>query len=102
MARRLELQEKLENILGSTNVYYQPPESFKLKYPCIVYKRYSGNVSFANNKVYRFFQAYQVTIIIDDPDEEIGHRLLDEFEMIHYANHFEKDNLNHEVYVLYY
>ena len=102
MARRLELQEKLENILGSTNVYYQPPESVKLKYPCIIYERYAGNVKFANNKPYNFTRAYQLMVITDDPDETYGEDLLNEFSMIHYSNHFVKDNLNHEVYVLYF
>jgi len=33
MGTRLELQNLLENILGSRNVYFQPPENLKLNYP---------------------------------------------------------------------
>ena len=32
MASRLELQSKFEELLGSRNVYYQPPESIKMSY----------------------------------------------------------------------
>ena len=35
--RRLELHEILCTILGSRNVYFQPPESIKMNYPAIVY-----------------------------------------------------------------
>ena len=37
MANRLDLQALLEDLLGSRNVYYQPPESVKMNYPAIVY-----------------------------------------------------------------
>ena len=46
MAGRLELQSKLEELLGTRNVYYQPPESIKIGYPAIVY--------FKNNIVNRY------------------------------------------------
>ena len=39
MASRLELQTKFENILGSRNVYFQPPASVQMRYPAIVYSR---------------------------------------------------------------
>ena len=37
MASRLDLQTFLEELLESKNVYFQPPESVKMKYPAIVY-----------------------------------------------------------------
>ena len=39
MNRRYELQAVLEGILGSGNVYFQPPENLKMRYDCIVYER---------------------------------------------------------------
>ena len=39
MASRLDLQSKLEKLLGNKNVYYQPPESLKMEYPAIRYSR---------------------------------------------------------------
>ena len=37
MRNRLDLQKIFEDILGSKNVYFQPPESLKMKYPAIRY-----------------------------------------------------------------
>ena len=51
MASRLNLQDKLEEVLGSKQVYFQPPESLKLKYPCIVYSR-------SNNLIHDVYTLY--------------------------------------------
>ena len=52
MPSRLNLQTTLETILGSRNVYFQPPESVKLKYPAIVYSRNDIMNQFADDGVY--------------------------------------------------
>ena len=39
MASRIKLQAKLEELLGSRNVYYQPPETLKIEYPAIIYSK---------------------------------------------------------------
>ena len=52
MPSRLELQTLLEEILGSRNVYFQPPESVKMNYPAIVYSLDDIENSFANDGVY--------------------------------------------------
>ena len=51
MASRLELHEEFCNILGSRSVYFQPPASIKLNYPCIVYSISSVNKQDANDKM---------------------------------------------------
>lgn len=45
MNRRYELQAVLEGILGSGNVYFQPPENLKMRYDCIVYERSESKLS---------------------------------------------------------
>ena len=52
MASRLELHEALCKVLGSRNVYFQPPEDIKMNYPAIEYSRASIDNTFANNDVY--------------------------------------------------
>ena len=52
MGQRLDLQTELEELLGSRNVYFQPPESLRMNYPCIRYTRSSGETTFADNKPY--------------------------------------------------
>lgn len=48
MASSLDLQREFQALCK--NVYFQPPESVKLLYPCIVYKRSAGDTRFADNK----------------------------------------------------
>lgn len=98
---RVELQTFLENLLGSRNVYFQPPESFKLKYPCIVYQLLSMNSRKANNEKYKTEKCYSVTLIDKDPDS----RFADELQSIRYCNFdrfFTSDNLNHWVFRFYF
>ena len=71
MASRLNLQTELETILGSRNVYYQPPESVKMKYPAIVYSRKNIDNIFADDTVYTQNHAYELTVIDPNPDSEI-------------------------------
>ena len=53
MNRRLELHNILVGLLGSNHVYYQPPESLKMEYPCIRYNRSNINSGRADNINYR-------------------------------------------------
>ena len=71
MASRLNLQTFLEKILESRNVYFQPPESVKMKYPAIVYALDDIENVHADNGVYSSHRHYSVTIIDSDPDSEL-------------------------------
>lgn len=102
MDRRLDLHAKLMKLLGSKFVYFQPPESVKLHYPCIVYRRSSGDTKYSNDMPYLFTQAYEVTIIDPDPDSCYIQKMAMGFPMIRYNRHFVNDNLNHDVFTLYY
>ncbi len=102
MARRLKLHEELEQVLGSKNVYFQPPESTKLKYPCIKYELDKTQTIFADNNPYHFTTRYTITLITRDPDNEIHERLLRSFKMCVHNRTFTADNLYHYVYELYF
>ena len=52
MESRLKLQTILEDILGSGNVYFQPPSSVKMSYPAIRYSRDNIDKKVANNSTY--------------------------------------------------
>lgn len=102
MARpREELQIFLEKFLGNRNVYFQPPESFKLKYPCIIYELKTIQKEIANNKMYLKHKCYMVTYIDEDPDSEIPDKL-QELNYCDFDRHFKSDNLNHYVFTLYF
>ena len=63
MGSRLKLHEMLKDLLGSNNVYFQPPPSLMMKYPCIVYERVRINTKFADNIPYQLNKPYQLTYI---------------------------------------
>ena len=73
MGTRLELHEVLCNIIGSRNVYYQPPESIKMNYPAIVYSRNDISNKHGDDIPYMQSISYQVTVIDKDPDLSLIH-----------------------------
>lgn len=101
MSRRLELQTIFEDILGSRNVYFQPPESKKMDYPAIVYSRASFDTRHANNQVYIGKTRYTVTVIDKNPDSDIPSKIL-QLPLTFSNRAYRSDNLNHDVFTIYY
>lgn len=97
---RLALHEILCEALGSRNVYFQPPESVKLKYPAIVYNRNRIENTSADNIVYKQSVSYSITVIDRDPDSEIVERI-SMIPRIMYDRGYVADNLNHDVFRLF-
>lgn len=96
---RQGLSEKLHNICD--NVYFQPPESMELTFPCIIYKRRTGDTIYADNRPYRFEYCYTVTVIDSNPDSTIPDQLA-MFPMCKMDRVFSSDNLYHTTFILYY
>ena len=101
MGSKLELQTLLESVLGSRNVYYQPPASVRMNYPAIVYFRSDIENNFANDSAYIQSLAYEVIVIDEDPDSNIVMRV-SQLPMCRYDRHYTSDNLNHDVFTLYF
>ena len=101
LQNRLKLQTILEEILGSRNVYFQPPDGTQLKYPCILYVRSSENTRYADNVLYNSTRRYTVTVIDRDPDSYIPEKV-GNLPMCSFNRHFKTDSLNHAVYNLYF
>ena len=102
MSKRLELDSKFREILGSDNVYFQPPESMKINYPCIIYFKTSVPSRYANDMIYKYDQSYTVTVIDKDPDSEIPFTLMKSFQYCKLDNFYRTDNLNHTKLTLFY
>lgn len=101
MSRRLELHELLCSILGSRNVYFQPPASVKMSYPAIIYSRYERRVEHGDNIPYLSKTGYTVTLVDKNPDSNT----IEALAMIPYARfdrHYTSENLNHDVFTIYY
>lgn len=101
MATRMELQTLLEEILRSDHVYYQPPESIKMSYPAIVYSRYDIDNQNANNHPYVLTNAYEITVIDKDPDSEVVPKIA-ALSGCQFDRNYKADNLNHDVFTLYF
>ena len=103
---RLDLHDIFIDILGTTGktpsrVYFQPPPSLKMEYPCIIYKRSNRKDLFSNDRKYLSLKKYSVTVVDKNPDSEIPDKVLD-LPYCAYNTSFAVDGLNHDVYTLYY
>lgn len=101
MEVRLRLHALLEELLGSKNVYFQPPTGFMMSYPAIVYSRKPASKRFANDKAYFRLSCYEITIIDPDPDGELAFKM-EQLPYCTHDRHFKNDNLNHDTFTLYY
>lgn len=99
--RRLMLHEVLCDALGSRNVYFQPPASVKMNYPAIVYGLEDIRNTYANDGVYLSHRSYSVIVIDKDPDSPIVGRVA-ALPTCRFNRHYEKDNLNHDVFTLFF
>lgn len=99
--QRLNLQVLLENILGSGQVYFQPPANVQMQYPCVVYKRDLSTTQFADDSPYRYTKRYQITVIDRDPDSAIPDKIA-ALPMCLHNRFFTADNLNHDVFNIYF
>lgn len=101
MDKRQQLQGELEALLGSRNVYYQPPSETRMQYPAIRYSKSSIDSKYANNSKYLNKTRYEITVIDRLPDNPVIAKLL----KLPYSSHdrwYTADNLNHDVITLYY
>lgn len=99
MNSRLELQAVLEKLLGSRNVYFQPPASVRMKYPAIVYSLDDIDNRAADNIPYLQYNHYQVTVIDRNPDS-MHVKNVSKLPMCRFERHYTADNLNHDVFTL--
>lgn len=99
MATRQRLQEFLETFVE--NVYFQPPTNVRLKYPCIIYKRDFADTKFADDNPYNLTIRYMVTVIDQNPDSDIPSKVAS-MPMCLFNRFYTADNLNHDVYNLYF
>lgn len=93
--KRLDIQTLLETIVE--HVYFQPTNNTKLNYPCIIYKRDYAYTEYADNDPYRYCKRYQITVIDRDPDSPYPDKIAG-LPMSTFNRFFTADNLNHDVF----
>lgn len=101
MGQRHELQNILTGILETDQVYFQPPPTVIMQYPCIVYRRDYELTRFADDKPYSRKKRYQVTVIDRDPDSGIRDKIAD-LPLCVYDRFYTAENLNHDVFKLFF
>ena len=99
--RRLQLHEILCGILGNNHVYFQPPETVKMHYPCILYERSDGNTQYADNLPYVFMIRYTITYLSKDPDNEVIMELA-KLPYSSFDRSYRAENLNHDAFTIFY
>lgn len=101
MADRIELHSLLQELLGSSNVYYQPPESTKMQYDAIRYSKKNIMTRHADDGKYMMRDCYELIVISRLPDRPVIKKLLS-LPYCSYDRHYVADNLNHDVLTIYY
>lgn len=103
MGQRIDLHNKLCEILASfgRNVYYQPPPSHKIAYPCIVYSLSNIDTKFADNIPYIHQKQYSLTVIDKNPDSVIADKIAS-LPRCSFDRPYTADNLYHWVFTIYY
>lgn len=102
MARRPNLHEELCKILGSRNVYFQPPQNLNMSYPCIRYSPIEPHQGYADDRNYCKTGGYDGIVIDYDPESDIPGKILEHFPMCKLGRPYVADNLNHFPFTLYY
>lgn len=99
--RRLKMHKAFESLPGVKKVYFQPPPTVRMEYPCIVYSRSGGTTSFSNDHPHNFRRRYTAIIIDPNPDSVIPDVFAMTFPMCTADRHYTADNLNHDVFTIY-
>ena len=104
--KRLDLHALLIDILGTkgqtiSRVYFQPPATIEMEYPCIIYNHSNRKNFFSGDNIYLGMNQYSITVVDEDPDSLIPDKVL-ALPYCSFSAHFTVDDLNHDVYTLYF
>jgi hypothetical protein len=101
MLKRVDIQEKFKFLLGSNNVYYQPPANLKMKYPAIVYSLDGLDVKRFDNTRLINKNCFSVTHIYRNESENLVETMLKNFEYISFDNRSIVDGIYNDHYTIY-
>lgn len=100
----------VENITNHTKafsytcerVYFQPPEKQLIQYPCIIYSLSDISATYADNRIYRSNNVYQIILVDENPDSMFVALILSTFEAVKFDRFYVSDSLNHWAFTLNY
>lgn len=100
MDRVQKLRSIFVDEVGVKNVYFQPPSTVKMEFPCIVYEISAPDDEHADNQIYIDRLRWKVTLITRSPKPK-------EFTRLRYVQscvfdrHYTADNLHHYAFEIY-
>lgn len=100
MGSRLELHSELLSFCP--NVYFQPPSTLTMKYPCIVYAKNTKLNLYGSDVVHFSKQEYRVTVMDANPDSTIPDQIEKALKYCSEYQRYTVNNLNHTILSLYY
>lgn len=95
-----EIHNLLVAVLGSKNVYFQPPSKQRIMYPAIVYSRAPYDITSADNHGYIIRDHYMITHMTKNPNSGIP-KALAQMPYCRQEQAFKQDGLYHTVFSLY-
>lgn len=98
---RLEFQAFLETLKGDRNVYFQPPSSFLMSYPAIVYNLAKLKSIPADDIRYIKHKCYKMIYITKNPDDPMV-ETLEDLPYCTLETPYISDNLHHYPYTIFY
>lgn len=90
----------LKEDIGISNVYFEPPENYKMRYPCVRFQRRRYEPTRADNGVYVLYESFDVVLIYREPDSPLPARMMT-LPMCQHDRHYTANNLSHDAFVVY-
>lgn len=101
MKTRLEVQEMLEKILGSPNVYFQAPPNTGMKYPCIVYRFDRFGRDNADNQPYILTGRWEIHHMYKSIKNDIKETMLFAAPYVTFDRRIVADGVYNDYYTIY-
>ena len=90
-----------ETVDAGGSVYFQPPATLRMTFPCIRYSLERLDGVNADNGTYLTQKGYNVVYISRNPDSPVPERLR-MLPMSRFIRYYAADNLHHWVFTIYY
>lgn len=103
MKTRLDFRQKILNAIQNVDncsLYFQPPETVKIEYPCIIYTLNDIQTDYADDNPYNQNKSYRLTIVDKNPDSNIPDKI-SKLQLCTFDRFYASDNLNHWVFICY-
>lgn len=96
---RLKFHNQLCCAFNTKNVYFQPPETLKIRYPAIIYSINNTSIKKADNRNYNYRIIFKVVLVSRDPESDMIDTMIDNF-ICNYESSYVADGLNHTVFIV--